>query len=399
MSIVDIVSAIGNNSGIYPLLVRDCGIENLTKVTMTYSQNRKVSKKMARNATRERFIDEYGTSAVWLGGIPLMNKICDFGIKKLGYNPDISPDFFKENNEQGLKFNINKFKEKMPEEIKEMEKILKNKKRFEKLLGAKFVLSTAIPTLLMGFVLPKLNFGLTDKINKTQVLSDKASTSEVSFKGVSSVMANMSTVNKMAITDCGLTVGRVDTARNKNEKIEMAFKMGMMMILNYVFPSYLAKWLDTASDKIFGINVNLDPKLLNDKNFVSDIEKGKINCPKENFIEYLDKNPDSVFAKLAEKYAGVKYLKNRVRDPRQYIDTARLKNFVQELENFSNKAKSSGDVKKYAKKALVVKSINILSNICISSFLLAAALPKVTFILRKKFMGFDAEPGLVDKIK
>ena len=44
MSLINIISAIGNNSSIYPLIVRDCGIEVPTKVAMTYNQNLKESK-------------------------------------------------------------------------------------------------------------------------------------------------------------------------------------------------------------------------------------------------------------------------------------------------------------------------------------------------------------------
>ena len=39
MSFTSIISAIGNNSSIYPLLVRDCGIEVPTKVYLTYKEN------------------------------------------------------------------------------------------------------------------------------------------------------------------------------------------------------------------------------------------------------------------------------------------------------------------------------------------------------------------------
>ena len=76
-SLISIISAIGNNSSIYPLIVRDCGIENPVKVAMTYNQNLKDSKQMALNATRERLIDEYGASIVWLGGIPAMDALCN----------------------------------------------------------------------------------------------------------------------------------------------------------------------------------------------------------------------------------------------------------------------------------------------------------------------------------
>ena len=58
MSLVNIISAIGNNPSVYPLIVRDCGIEVPSKVAMTYNQKLKESKQMANNATRERFIDE-----------------------------------------------------------------------------------------------------------------------------------------------------------------------------------------------------------------------------------------------------------------------------------------------------------------------------------------------------
>ena len=221
MTLVNIISAIGNNSSVYPLIVRDCGIEVPSKVAMTYKQNLKDSKQMAYNATRERLIDEYGTSIVWLGGIPAVGAICDWGIKKLGYNPKVNPNLLKEESKQGLKYNIERFKQLAPNEVKDMEKVLKNKSTYQKLLAGKFVLSTAIPVALMGYFLPKANFALTDKIKKRQEaikplykefkelepVEDRKTTP--SFKGIAATLANMPTVHKMALTDGGLTVGRV----------------------------------------------------------------------------------------------------------------------------------------------------------------------------------------------
>ena len=209
-------------------------------------------------------------------------------------------------------------------------------------------------------------------------------------------MANMSNVNKMAVTDGGLTIGRVLTGRNEYEQMELGFKNGMMMFLNFVFPIYLAKSLDRASLKLFKINVNLDPKLMNNEEFLNSIKTNKLKMPsaRENVIEFLDKNPNSRFAKLCEEYCGVKYLKNRIRDPREFVDTKKIFELKQEIEKFAEGAKKSGDIKKYAKKALRVKSANITANIGISSFLLAVALPELIFYLRKKITGSDAEPGL-----
>jgi hypothetical protein len=287
-----------------------------------------------------------------------------------------------------------------------LKKVAENIKTYEKLQASKFVLSTAIPVFLMGYCLPKLNFALTDKIRdkqnslkqNTQMSKNlEQNTSNVSFKGnFVSTLANMSTVNKMAVTDGGLTVGRVSTGRNTNEKLELGFKMLGMMFLNFVAPKWIAKGFDAMSNKIFNTNVNLDPKLLNRKNFLDAIKKGSLELPeRDKIIEFLDKNPNSEFAKLTEEFCGVKYLKNRVRDPRAYIDERKITDFKNEIESFAQKAKDAGDIKKFAKKALYVKSANILANVIISSILLAICLPKLTFYLRKLVTGSDAEPGLV----
>ncbi len=400
MSFVNVISAIGNNSSIYPLLVRDCGIEIPSKVLMTYNQNLKDSKQMANNAVRERLIDEYGTSAIWLGGIPAIGWLCDKGIKKLGYNPNVNLNLFKEGVNQGARKNIEKFKKLAPKEVAELEKVLNNKKTYEKLLAGKFILSTVIPVILMGFVLPKLNFALTDKLRKKQEkelsLAKNETGKNVSFKGSAiSTFANMSTVNKMAITDGGLTVGRVSTARNKFEAIENGFKMTGMMFLNFVAPIWIAKGFDKMSNKLFDTNVNLDPRILNDEEFITAIKNKTLKLPKENIIDFLDKCPNEKFSKLAEEFCGVKRLSSGIRDPRVYVNEKKILEFKSEIEKFAKKASETGNVEKFAKKALKVKSANILANVALSSFLLAVCLPKLTFILRKAITGSDAEPGLI----
>ena len=117
MSLINVISAIGNNSSVYPLLVRDCGIENPIKLGLTYKQNLKESREMANNALRERAIDEYVCSAIWLSGIPIMDKICNWGIKKLGYDPDIDMNLFKNSQTQNIKKNIEKFKDLAKDEV------------------------------------------------------------------------------------------------------------------------------------------------------------------------------------------------------------------------------------------------------------------------------------------
>ena len=396
MSLINIISAVGNNRGIAPLFVRDCCIEIPAKLGLTYNQNLKDSQQMANNAVRERFIDEYGTSAIWMGGPVVLGNLCNKAIKKCGYNAGVNMSLFKERKDQGIKLNIEKFKDKAPEAVEDLKKALQNKGKYQNLQAGKFAVTTLIPIALMGFILPKLNFKLTEKIRKKQEAEKEAASKNISFKGIASTMANMSNVNKMAVTDGGLTIGRVWTGRNRYEQMELGFKNSMMMFLNFVFPIYLAKALDKLSMKMFKTNVNLDPKLMNNEDFLNSIKAGDIKTPKkrENIIDFLDKNPNSKFSKLCEEYCGVKYLKNRIRDPREFVDTKKIYNFIKEIEKFSAEAKKSNNINKYAKKAVRIKSANIAANVGISSFLLAVALPELIFFLRKKVTGSDAEPGL-----
>src|SRR5574344_990794 len=96
MAITNIISAIGNNSSIYPLLVRDCCIEAPSKILIARRENSKESQIKANDATREKIIDEYATSAIWFGGITAVEKWADKYISKKGYNPNVNIKLFGE---------------------------------------------------------------------------------------------------------------------------------------------------------------------------------------------------------------------------------------------------------------------------------------------------------------
>ena len=181
----------------------------------------------ANEATRERFIDEYVTSAIWLGGIPLTEKIVDKFIIKKGYNPDVNLNLFKADKTrgkkfQGIEYNIKKFgsmaQEDVQKAVADLIKIKNNKTGFEKLLTKKFAAATIIPTVIMGFILPPLNFALTRKLRKQKEVNapknngftqNRPTFSEFTGKDVAftgganlvSTIANLRTVDKMAISD------------------------------------------------------------------------------------------------------------------------------------------------------------------------------------------------------
>ena len=408
--ITNIISAIGNNRSVYPLILRDCGIEVPSKIYITRKENLKESKTKANDATREKFIDEYATSAVWLGGIPLVEKIYDKFIKSKGFNPNTDIKLFKEEKYQGINYNIDKFKNLASEEIKDLEKFKNNRKLIEKLTAGKFAAATLIPIAIMGFALPKLNFALTKKIkdnrknNVESSVSQPSMTAFTSDKNVSftgnwvSAIANLKTVDKMAITDGGLTVGRVSTSRNRDEAYVNAFRMIGSMILNFVTPIYIAKFLDKCANKAFGLNVNLDPLIMGDENLIQAIKENNIELPKtaeaKDLFEFIDSKPQGLFSQMASKQGKVVYLKNGIRDPRKYVDIKDLGNFRNEFESFIKSAQKSSDITKFVKKAKFVKGFNILSNVLISSALLAIALPKLQYGFNKLITGSYSDPGL-----
>ncbi|MBQ8460087.1 hypothetical protein IJ541_08315 [bacterium] len=428
MAIANIISAIGNNSSIYPLLVRDCCIEVPSKILIARKENLKESKEIANDATRERFIDEYATSAIWLGGIPLTEKIADKFISKKGFSPEINIKLFNTEKTalQNVEVNIEKFKniklQDVQDALADLIKVKENKAIYEGLLTKKFIAATAIPTLIMGFVLPPLNFALTRKIrekragekkdntvvNSTMSFTSNSKTfdefkirgqKQPSFTGsITSAIANLRTVDKMAISDGGLTVGRVSTSRNKEEGYVNAFRMIGSMILNFVTPVYIAKGLDKLANKLFNINVNLDPIILDNKEFINAIKEGKIELPKstseKDILEFLDTKQDSLFAKFAKKLGKVSYLKSGYRDPRKFVDIKDMAKFKKEFENFIEGAKNSKNIEHFARKAKYVKGLNILANVGISSFLLAGLLPKAQYEFNKLVTGSYTDPGL-----
>ena len=89
-------------------------------------------------------------------------------------------------------------------------------------------------------------------------------------------VANFSAQDKMAVTDGGYALGRIGTARNKNEAYDISFKMAGMMFLNFVAP----KWIEKALNKVTG--VELDPVILADKDFIEQVKDKSIinNLPK-----------------------------------------------------------------------------------------------------------------------
>ena len=474
-AINSIISAIGNNNSIYPLIVRDCGIEVPTKVYKTYKQNED-NGEIAYLATRERIIDEYATSAVWLGGIPLIGKLCDKVISLKGYNPitnikliqaeeelkkldesvkqyeidKIPKELLKKREQlyaQSLSGNIEKFSKISGAEdaVENLKKVQLNQSAYKKLQAGKLFAQMAIPIALMGFIIPKAVYAMTaatrkkmetlqkgNNVNKSTLYNNKnvfdkfQKGKNITFgSSFASTMCDLSTVQKMAITDGGYAVGRVATARKKRGAIDIGFKMFGMMYLNFVAPKQIEKILSLTSKKMFNLDVNLDPVILGDKEFISQINSKTLKLPQTNnikdMLEFIDnpENSKSLFVKYAQKFRNIKMINDNIRDPRAWVDEEKLAYLRDNMEMFMNEASSIRKnalektaklnitdkniieqtvykyVKKYASKAKAAKTFNIISNVALSSYLLACVLPDAQYFLREKILGTKLEPDLL----
>ena len=432
--LINAISAVGNNSSAYPLLVRDCGIEGPTKIIQNYNQTAKDSKRMAMHCAREKTIDEYATSAVWIFSVPIIESIANKGIKKFtGLNGSVNLKLLEKNKNgsfknplQNIQKNIEKFKDKAPKAVKDLINVQNNVNKYKKASNKKYTAALLIPMVVMGWVIPKANFALTNYLidkdikngklkpkqeEKTQLavntkpansnfksLNSFKQNNSVNFKGLGSTIATLSHTDKMAVTDGGLAAGRIATSRGRNEKIERAFYSVGMLVLNFVTPKYIEKGLDKATKKIFGLDTALDPKIMADKRFLVKVKNNSLKLPakEEEVLDFIDNNPKSMLAKYAKKNKIVKFLDNGVRDPREFVDTKKLFSLSQDMKGFASQAdKTKAGIRKYANNAIKAKSFNIAANVAISSVLLAVALPQAQFVLRRLISGTNVDPGLI----
>ena len=172
---------------------------------------------------RERFIEEIMGSIVWLCGVASMNKLGDRIVSKIlksnGKNFDVGTDKL-------LRTPFDNF----------MKKLASKKFTPTQVAGiksAKVLTSILITNLFIGFVVPKLNQGLTKKLRHERKIEEKQhkNASNPSFKGgamnavnaFTNIIENTNT-GKLLSSDAGIAGGRMYNARTKEERREIAIR-------------------------------------------------------------------------------------------------------------------------------------------------------------------------------
>lgn len=421
-----IISTLGNPSSIVPLGVKDT-FDGLGATYISYNAGGIIEGK-------DRFIDEFGTQAIWLFGLPVFKGLIDktaYKIAKL--NPEVDTRIFKQSKDI-LDLSI----EKAP--TKELQKsILDAQKKlplFKGLFISK-VLTATVLTIISYTSLSKFKHHLTkkrlvnqynenNKINQEKNNLEKADNKQnnkdnnITFKG-----ANLGSVKNLAekimfdpvqnmmLVDATITSGRLNNSRNKSEFAEFVLKEGAFWACMYLLSDPLMKGLENISEKVFKKPVNLDIRVLTSKDFKDSLKSGKyLNDLKEfenqktdySLMKFLHDNPENIIVKTAKaaeiipvykentgffnKLLGKKVIDTGKIDTSKFINLDDVRSFAKDIDKYSKKAtKAPEGLEKFIKSTQKMKVGTVLTSMGTCCILLGAVVPYLMVKMREKIIG------------
>ena len=420
-----VISTLGNKESLIPIMVKD-GVDSAALTYKSFKEGGKVE-------GIDRAIDEFGTQAIWIGGIPFYKKVIDWTAYKIAkINPDVDPRIIANgeyaqwavDNAKGIMSNskTQTVKDALTDCLKDGGTKAKN------LFKGKIIAATAL-TLGTFFLLTKTK----QKNTKNTVLKDmkkEVLNSNISFQGktpevfaefdkytkhenkTTSFKGNMSIkalsdaimfnpVHNMKIIDAGITTERLACSRNKTEFVEHAIKEGSFLFFLYKFGGIIENGINKLSaNKLktpidLSIEVLMDSgfaKALKNKNITSDIAKAPLNAGLTDKLDFIVNNPENILVQAAKKSKIVSTVKDKagktVVDTSKFIDMEALSKLADDLKNIEEKFSISNlDVTKYIKKAQWLKVGSVMANIGISCLFLGFLIPKAVYMYREHKTG------------
>ena len=435
-TISKVFSKLGDNSGsVIPMFAKDMTSSGLTSYTYF--------KDGGKMDGAEKALEEFGTTVIWLGGIPLVKHLFDKTLyKKAGLSPDIAPKKLFANAKSAATDTLEYAKDKaksLGPEYKEQAEILentiKNKSLAKKLSIGKFAISTAaIGLALYGLITlkqkrteKKVEENIREKLAKDAVLKNSLSQHELynsfngkkdknpSFKGLGSIgtffMSNP--VANTAIVDGVITGTRLTQAR-KGEKFEVGLREFCQLLFIYGLAQPLQKGLEFIGKNVFKKPINLDYATLDSQVLKEAIEQeaassgssGLLKQAKEiiklgkdeknggeKIVDFIFKSENKDIQDILKrnKSMGVFKTKEGVEQLSllSQISPNKIKGTAQKTADIIENAAKSGDVSKYLKQTKFLKGAAIVANILISAVLMGYLQPKLNLFIRKKLNDGD----------
>ena len=314
VNVASIFSTLGNPNSLIPLAIKD------TASTAGMTAGSYIT---GKEEGHDRFIDEVGTEAIWLGGIPFFKWLYDkTAFKAIG----LDSKFDARNLEN--KEVLAKIKEYAPtDKIRnDIEKISKKENLFKKAAIGKFVVSTAL-TIGSYIALTKYKQYYTDKkirqnlikeYQESQKLESKEKNKEAqttknpAFKGFGSAIQSLafSPVKNMWVLDGAITAERLADSRSKQEFVGYTIKEASLLFFMYYAGDKIKEMLENYAEKKHNLSIDLDARALEgdaikqafkDGSIVRSLEEfSAANTSKANLYEFLHKNPENLVVKTAK---------------------------------------------------------------------------------------------------
>ena len=437
-----IYSTLGNTNSLVPMAIKD--IANSIGLTAgSYITGDKLEGK-------DRFLDEFGTQAIWLFGIPAYKKLLDLTLyKALKIDPTFDVRNFAKNRGKILEKSIEYADSSIKESLKNA---TKNPKFSKNLAMGKFVVSTAL-TILSYAGLTKYRHNQTKKAAQKEIMEEmklmnkdnqdkffytnpsekkafadlhpKQQSKQPAFTGsIQDFMYNP--VKNLMILDGSITAERLGESRNKQEFIGYSIKEGSFWAFMYFASKPIQKFLENRVEKNKPASIDLDARVIECKELEKAFKDGTLTKSAdnilgmktyENLLEFIHNNPDDFVVKMAKKSDILPTLKHATQaddvDYRKFIDldefqgvAEKLKKLAGKFEEFKNIhgiiiEKINGEnvdntLGAFLKNVKKLKRTSIITNIgaCIGALGILA--PALMIAMRKfdKNQGFQVKEDL-----
>ena len=390
---------------------------------------------------KDRFLDEFGTQAIWLFGIPAYKKIIDLTLfKALKIDPNFDVRNFSKKRNKLIDKTIKYADSSIKESIKN---VAKNPNFSKNLAVSKFVVSTAL-TILTYTGLTKYRHNQTKKAAQKEILAEmqlenqnnkdkflytkpanktafqgvQKSNKQPAFTGgISEFMYNP--VKNLMILDGSITGERLAESRNKQELIGYAIKEGSFWAFMYFASKPIQKFLENRAEKnnTKPVSIDLDARVIESKELEKAFKDGTLAKSTnkvlklesyDSMLDFIHNNPDDFVVQMAKKSDILPTLKNATQadnvDYRQFIDYDEFQGVASKLQKLSKKfeAYKATDAKDktleaFLKNVKKVKRGSILLNIgaCIGALgILAPALMIAMRKFDKENQGFQVKEDL-----
>lgn len=407
ITVSTVYSILGNNSSRVPLAIKDiansCGL-----TTASYLSGDKAE-------GNDRLIDEFGTQAIWLWGIPGYQKVIDLAMyKPAKIDPKVDVRIFK--NPEILKA----AQEFAPtkEILTCLQKAASNQKLAKGLTIAKFAISTLLTAVTyLGLTKFRHNYteqqikkdyfekhSLNNKLKSSQVPFSSAfadvhnpkkneKNKNVSFTGLQDFIFDP--VKNLMIVDAAITGERFTHAKNPQDFLGYVIKEASFWAFMYFAGQWISDALEKSADKK-GTSIDLDARVIFGEKLKNSFKDGSIKKHIEEFkkADVSDVDIYKFAVKPNNKNIVVEFAKNSdiielvkgsdMVDTRRYIDLKKLRGVGEKLEKLLGQYESSGkNADEFFKAVRKLKKGAVLKNIgaCIGA--LGVIAPSIMLLTRK----------------